>query len=84
MYVSGHIHTDQHFTKALPNGAIVSEGTKWYIFVTDETAHNKEHEGEHHEMAFRMVEIVPGKQDEGFTEVNLVDSMPEHAKIVMN
>lgn len=84
MYVSGHIHTDQHFTKALPNGAIVSEGTKWYIFVADEIPHIAEHEGEHHEMAFRMVEIVPGKQDEGFTEVNLVDSMPENAKIVMN
>ncbi len=55
VYVSGHVHTDQIFTKALPESAIVTEGTKSYIFIKDDEAakkflHADEHghdEGEH-------------------------------------
>src|SRR5690606_38621962 len=37
MYVSGHIHTDENYTRTLPNDAVVTEGTKSYIFILDES-----------------------------------------------
>ncbi len=59
MYISGHIHTDINFTRTLPDGAIVTEGTKSYIFVLDNEdvaehghdEHGKEesHEGHSHD-----------------------------------
>lgn len=119
MYISGHIHTDENYTRTLPNDAIVSEGTKSYIFVLDEEAteaehgheenhadedghahdethaeesdeEHAEHEGDTHQgeqgevMAFRMVEVVAGLQDEGYTEVKLLNPLPENTQIVLN
>ena len=57
MYITGHLHTDENFTQTLPDDAIVSEGTKSYIFVQidsgdDEHQHEAEedeHEGHNHE-----------------------------------
>lgn len=90
MYISGHIHTDEHYTRALPDDAVVKDGTRSYIFVLDEPAgmvghvHGEPAGMEHNEMAFRMVEVVTGQQDEGFTEITLLDSVAGDAQIVMN
>ncbi|MDD3105695.1 MAG: efflux RND transporter periplasmic adaptor subunit [Bacteroidales bacterium] len=107
MYISGHILTDENYTRTLPNDAIVSEGTKSYIFVLDEQATEAEHgheenhagesdeehgehsgetqEGENNEvMAFRMVEVITGLQDEGYTEIKLLNPLPDDTQIVMN
>jgi cobalt-zinc-cadmium efflux system membrane fusion protein len=107
MYISGHIDTDENYTRTLPNNAIVTEGTKSYIFVLDKEATEAEHgheethaqesdeeHGEHEEdtregenneaMAFRMVEVVTGLQDEGYTEVKLLNPMPEDTQVVLN
>ncbi|PVX49809.1 cobalt-zinc-cadmium efflux system membrane fusion protein [Balneicella halophila] len=117
MYISGHLHTDEKYTRALPNDAIVSEGTKSFIFILDneaieeqghsETEHaghdeDKEaqveegnHEGHEHgdaddddatqeKMAFRMVEVIPGLKDEGYTEIQLINSLPENTQVVLN
>ncbi|HRX11255.1 MAG TPA: efflux RND transporter periplasmic adaptor subunit [Draconibacterium sp.] len=53
VYVSGHIHTDQVFTKALPESAVVTEGTKSYIFIkNNDVAEKYLHADEHnHEAA---------------------------------
>ncbi|MDQ1769351.1 efflux RND transporter periplasmic adaptor subunit [Labilibaculum sp. A4] len=116
MYISGHLHTDEKYTRTLPNDAIVTEGTKSFIFVLDKEsmeehdAHdegNKSHEevanhdndndeghnhdehanelnDENREMTFRMVEVITGLKDEGYTEIKLIDSLPENTQIVMN
>ena len=98
MYVTGHIHTDKHFTRALPDDAIVTEGTKSYIFVADEsiesddghegeTEHNADehaHEEDHQKLALRMVEVITGQQDDGYTEVKLLSPIPEDTPVVMN
>jgi len=111
MYISGHLHTDEKYTRTLPNDAIIAEGTKSYIFVLDNQAlethgHNEadesgeehvgeeNHEGHEHgdandddaenKMAFRMVEVIPGLKDEGYTEVQLINTLPENTQIVMN
>jgi len=74
------------YVRALPEEAVVTEGTRSYIFVLDESAVPEEpgHGEETHEMAFRMVEVITGRQDEGFTEIRLLDSIPEDTQIVMN
>ncbi len=92
MYISGHLHTDKRLTKTLPDDAIVSEGTKSYIFILDETTkpeqreHSKEENEEHNEnvKAFKMTEVITGQKDDGYTEIKLIDSLPEDTKIVLN
>lgn len=108
MYISGHLHTDEKYTRTLPNDAIVTEGTKSYIFIQDnetleehghdEHAEDEEnnveeesHEGHGHsdgddddKMAFKMIEVITGLKDDGYTEIHLIDSLPENTKVVMN
>ncbi len=103
MYVSGYIHTDADYASALPDDAVVREGTNSYIFVTDNTfmsedreenhaeeeeehtgyPHNgKKDRGDSHGMAFRMTEVILGRQDGGYTEIKLLNPLPEGAEIV--
>ena len=35
-------------------------------------------------IAFRMVEVLPGLKDEGYTEVQLINPLPENTQVVMN
>ena len=103
MYITGHLHTDEKYTRALPNDAIVTEGTKSFIFIQDnetseehgideysEEENHEEHEyidiydDEHDKMAFKMTEVIPGLKDDGYTEIYLIDSLPENTKVVMN
>jgi cobalt-zinc-cadmium efflux system membrane fusion protein len=112
MYITGHLHTDEKYTRTLPNDAIVTEGTKSYIFILDnqvleEHGHDElnesgeehiveeNHEGHEHgdkddddateeKMAFRMVEVIPGLKDDGYTEIKLIDALPENTQVVLN
>ncbi len=83
MYISGHLHADENLTRTLPNDALVAEGAKSYVFIKDDTVIENSHENENL-MAFRMVEVITGQKDDGFTEVHLLDSLPENTRIVMN
>jgi len=107
MYISGHLHTDEKYTRTLPNDAIVSEGTKSYIFILDESEESEDdhgesdehdleskgeedHEGHNHaeesvpEKAFKMVEVITGQKDDGFTEIHLLNPLPDNTQVVMN
>lgn len=89
MYVSGHIHTNNNFTSTLPDDAIVDEGTKSFIFVKtdnneDEAHGNEVHEDEENSVSFKMLEVIKGNSDEGYTEITPVDSLPQNAEIVLN
>ena len=81
MYLSGHLHTDEKYTRTLPNDAIVKEGTKSYIFVMEDE--NNEH-GNEKEYTFRKVAVITGKQDEGFTEIKLAEGVGDDDKIAQN
>jgi len=51
----------------------------------EEDEHNHEMENnEEGNMSFKIVEVIIGKSDDGYTEVHLVDSLDEDVKIVMN
>lgn len=99
MYISGHLHTDEKYTRALPNDAIVTEGTKSYIFILDNQAleerekdepaneeihADNEDNAEENSMAFRMVEVIPGLKDDGYTEIHLINSLPDNTQVVLN
>ncbi len=91
MYISGHLHTNENYTRTLPNEAIVTEGTKSFIFILDSEAieeQDNHEEGEsdedHHDMAFRMVEVIEGQKDDSYTEIHLLETLPENTLIVMN
>ena len=86
MYISGHIHTDENYTRSLPNDAIVTEGTNAYIFVQDnsEISEEPQEHGDENAMAFRMEEVVTGKTDEGYTEIKLLNPLPEDTRVVLN
>jgi len=90
MYVSGHIHSEVNYSRTLPEDAVVSEGTKSYIFIRDnhdsheEETETAEHSPDESVVAFRMVEVLTGQTDDGFIEVNLLDSIPENSEIVLN
>ena len=92
MYITGHLHTDEKYTKALPNDAIVTEGTKSFIFIVDNQSLNEDESLEEHsskatennDMGFKMVEVIKGLSDDGYTEVKLIDSLPENTKVVLN
>jgi cobalt-zinc-cadmium efflux system membrane fusion protein len=52
---------------------------------SNETEHKHEPENvKEGNISFRMVEVIIGKSDDGYTEVHLVDSLDEDVKIVMN
>ncbi len=50
----------------------------------DEHAGEEEHQHEKGKKAFKMVEVITGQQDDGYTEVHLIDSLPENTLIVQN
>jgi len=87
MYITGHLHTNDDYTQTLPIDAIVNEGTKSYIFIVDhdEHEHDKEHEHENEEViTFKMIEIVSGQKDDMYSEIELLEDLPQDAQIVMN
>ena len=102
MYITGHLHTDENFTQTLPDDAIVSEGTKSYIFILvegkrgedkdkveknereDQNRAKEQKDEESNIMSFKMVEVMIGSKDDGFTEVKMIALIPKETKIVMN
>jgi RND family efflux transporter MFP subunit len=78
MYVTSLVHVGQHKTPAVPTDAIVSmEGKKYLFRLEDETL-----AGEETVYHFRPVEIITGLSELGYTQVTLMDELPEDATIV--
>ena len=47
--------------------------------------HNEDHqEHEEHKTAYKMIEVITGQKDDGYTEVHLIDSLPENTQVVLN
>jgi len=66
MYITGRISTDNDFSYALPEGAVVKEGGKNYIFSA-----KKEKEG----MRFTPVEVIIGQTEDGWDEIKLLSPL---------
>ncbi len=79
MYISARINTGERKVHALPEGAIVAEGDKNFIFIASEHMEDGEKEWE-----FRMIEVRTGIQDDDWVEVRLFEKLPEGTKVVWN
>lgn len=79
MYINGKIQTESETMKALPEGAIVEEEGKPYIFLAEK--HNEDGKTE---WAFKPVEIRTGLTDEGWVEIKLLEPLPEGSQVAWN
>ncbi len=68
MYITGRISTDNDFSYALPEGAVVKEGGKHYIFSVQ-----KEKAG----MRFTPVEVIIGQREDGWDEIKLLSPLKQ-------
>lgn len=90
MFVSANIDIDKAKVKALPKEAIIRNGDKYYVFMKEDEVHQeeKEHGKEEHEkeeskeIHFKLIEVVVGTTDMGYTEVKFINSVPENTLFV--
>ncbi|MCF6278801.1 MAG: efflux RND transporter periplasmic adaptor subunit [Flavobacteriaceae bacterium] len=92
MYIHGQIIANETLTNVLPEKAIVTEDEKSHIFIkikNEEHAHdesgNHENEGDNHDepkMTFKMIEVITGISNNGFTAIKLLKELPENTLIV--
>lgn len=71
MYVEARVKIDTNNTTALPTEAIVNNGNDNFIFVS---------KGKN---TFQQIKVTIGTSDMGFTEVKVIDPIPEEAKVVI-
>lgn len=90
MYVNALIDIGEQTTSAVPSEAIVKSGGKEYIFVTTESKEEKPEAKEkpaeeikENSYSFRMMEVITGVSDLGYTEIKLLEPFPASAKIVI-
>lgn len=74
MFVEARIILDDKKVPTLPDDAITVDKGLFYIFVKEEV-----HETETH---FKKIPVLKGLSDFGFTEVKLLETLPENAEIV--
>ncbi|MBX9721793.1 MAG: efflux RND transporter periplasmic adaptor subunit [Candidatus Obscuribacterales bacterium] len=79
MYIKGKIYTERAPVKALPEEAIIVEEGKSYIFKAE--AHREDGKLE---WEFTPVEIRTGISNQGWVEINLLEPLPENAKVAWN
>ncbi len=80
MYVNGKIHTESKPVKALPEEAIIEEEGKPYIFLAE--ARNED--GGETDWEFRPIEIRTGVSNDGWVEINLLEPLPQRARVAWN
>ncbi len=81
MYINGRLLVNNLKVKSLPQPAIVREGGKDYIFVKKEEIETIPSFGDS-TTAFKKVEIITGVSDQGFTEIRLLNPLPDSALVV--
>lgn len=80
MYVSANINIVNATVPALPKDAVVRNADKYFVFVQEEE--HKNEKPKEKEIHFKVIEVIPGTTDLGFTEVKFVDRIEPDAKIV--
>lgn len=79
MYVNALIQTGRHLCDAVPSDAIVSSEGKYFVFVRE-----KEKAEDGVSPVFRKVEVVPGAEELGYTQISTAsDHLTEGTHIVV-
>jgi cobalt-zinc-cadmium efflux system membrane fusion protein len=71
MYVEARVKIDNNNTTALPTEAIVNNGNDHFVFIS--TGKN----------TFKQIKVNIGTTDLGFTEVKVIDEVPDNTKVVI-
>ncbi|MFZ6053389.1 efflux RND transporter periplasmic adaptor subunit [Halocola ammonii] len=79
MYIQGEIHVDSQNFAALPEQAIVSEGSHFMAFMAQQGTPEDPEEWE-----FTAVELTPKKSYKGWTAVEFSEKIPEEANFALN
>ncbi len=92
MYVSALITVGSAEVSTVPIDAIVKSEGKEYIFVVDEEneivaeisdkPNEKKDTEPEAKVAFKMIEVVTGVSELGYSQITPVDSIPVNAKVV--
>ena len=80
LYVEGRIVEKEKMMDVLPEEAIITEGSRSFVFV--KVAHNNEGGGDH--LTFEVKDVTIGIKDAGFVEVTFAKPLAEGAEIVFN
>lgn len=75
LFINAKIYLNDIESEALPEEAIIRDGTNSFIYVADENENDKEIE-------FEKISVVTGATENGFTSVKLIDTIPEGMEIV--
>ncbi len=75
LFVEAKIWLNDQTVEALPEKAIIKNGANSYIYVTADDMDTEE-------LTFKAKRIIPGTTDDGFTEIKLIDKIPEGMRIV--
>lgn len=76
MYVDGRIEVDELRVDALPEEAIFSQGVLKYIFIKVDSASKDE-------WIFKRIPVQTGVSEMAYTEVTLLEKIPEAAQVVV-
>jgi len=77
LYVEGRIVESEKMMDVIPEEAIITEGSRSFVFV----------KGEEHEdgkLEFNVADVTIGIKDAGFIEVTFAEPLPKEAQIVVN
>ena len=80
LYVEGRIVENEKMMDVLPEEAIVTEGSRSFVFV--KVTHSNEGDGDH--LTFEVKDVTIGIRDVGFVEVTFAEALPDNAEIVFN
>ncbi|MDD2306769.1 MAG: efflux RND transporter periplasmic adaptor subunit [Prolixibacteraceae bacterium] len=75
MYITGRISTGNDYVYALPEGAIVNDDGKSFIFISEQDGDN---------WKFSPLEVITGQQEDGFVEIKLLSPMKKGSLVAMN
>ena len=76
LFLEAKIWLNDQTVSALPEGAVIQDGTSSYIYVAEADTEGKE------EVEFEQIAVVAGTSGSGFTSVKPIDKLPQGAKIV--
>ena len=79
MYIRGRIMINEEMGNALPEGAVVRDGDKFFMFTAEKKLDNGETE-----WAFAPVEVIPGINSDGWVEIKLLEPLLEGSQLAWN
>ena len=75
LFVEAKIWLNDQTVPALPENAIIREGSSSFIFVANPQTNDDE-------IVFNKIMVVPGATDNGYTAIKLIDTIPPGWKVV--